>query len=1073
MIQSPIRQARTRQRGQTLVIALLTLAVLLVLGLVFISLLGRSIRNTNINTNRSTSNDLAEAGIRFAHEQMLRGDRGADWRGEPVSLYDASDTTFSNPLSRDPDLLYVRGPAHDSSGAPIPFIPGSNQPDLGGPDGLGPFIRINFNSGRSLLRIRYAPSDANLFSTNPSGALRNPRAVHNYLLIESIGRAGRIDLQDPTLVLSPTATQFDKFPSATAFQLTISQLKQKESNLRYSRPLRAFASVPLIDHARYVMNKYNVSSPAQIGIPNSLGVDYGSTRLGETAVSVGDNLPLLIGAGFRTSNLDGTNTVTSVKIPGGGSVQINDDVRFSGNTILNLNRTFGDMFAASGSIMSDTGASLQMNVADWVSGWQTSNTSAAALDSRSDSFSTQGGLLKDGVGRIDSAQIPSGVGRIVPPSILMRDADTGATRYETITRESGNLVGNGNSGRFGHGSGIFVDNNSDRQIPSDESGRQSVGSEQSLFDEWLNPNKSGRSSWVGPYYIPPAAYLQLTPDGFIIARNGSAPAGERTWRMPDGTPTNSSSIRYRIGAYNGQQYIINSLTSGDIDATSPNFGAGQPFNGVIYAQGNLRVRGIIPTDVQLTVVSGATIYIEGSILKGLTANGMQVAGDFDATTDRLLRPSHSSLMLMAKDYVTLNTTMFFGPATTSTPEPDANGTTSNGFLGLLVRVGQAINYVFDECVDSESGSANPLNPSTWNPYAANYVEMGTANKLTPKLLLSHSVAAGPQSPVTFFTMNVNFGAFDTPANTVSSYNFPVGMYPTAGNPIYYNAATNFLNTGPYPYGLGTESWQQFPKFESVGFDLVRPTEAIVNASRIIANGSNGGYSIFNYGLNDFTLRPTSVGGQATNDYIVARTAIAPHNIRIEASIFAEEGCFFVIPGEWANPNPNDRRDAYDASVTSYGGSLSSADAKAAADRDRFLSFGSSPDTPFYAEPLDVKIDIIGSVSENMPPPISVQAEWLRKWGWIPQDLAATGFKIPQSHVPGFKWYAGSTPPPFVPNLVVSFDPVLATARASGYLTVGDGNDAASYLRIDNYGRVLPPMPRLPVSPALAYFGEVQ
>lgn len=1071
------RHYRPRQRGQTLIIALLTLGVLLVLGLVFLSLIGRSIRNTNTMTSRSTANDLAESGIRYAEEQLVRGDRGADWRGEPVSLYDPADTAQTNPFSRDPDLLYIRRGARDTAGNPYSYLVGSNQPDLGGPDGLGPFVRLNFTSGRCLLRVRYAPSDANLFSASPVGALRNPRAVHNYLVIESIGRTGRIDSQDPTRVLSTTAIQFDKFASVAQYQTMLANLRNLEATQRISRPLRAFASVPLIDHARYVMNKYNISSPVQLGIPSSLGVDYGSARLGEAVTAVGSQLPLLIGNRFSTTNLDSTYTLSGAPVPGGGSVHINGDVDISGKIVLNLNRPFGEGFNASGSFMGDSDAAINLNVGDWTGSWVASSipglsSVAGNLDSRSDLFSTVGNLIHDGNGRSDASSIPSGVGHIVPPSIMLRDANSGSTRYENLTRESGILSGNGNSGRYGHGGGPFIDNISDRQTPEDEAGRQRVGAEQSLFDEWLNPGKSGRSSWVGPYYIPPGAYVQLLPDGFVIARNGSAPAGERTWRMPDGSVTNTTSVRYRIGQFNGQQYIINSLTAGDIDAVSPNFGGGIAFNGIIYAQGNIRVRGIIPTDVQMTIVSGASIYIEGSILKGISSNGLQVVGDFDASSGRLLRPSHSALMLMAKDYVALNTTMFFGPSSTSTPEPDSNGTTSNGYLGLLVRVGSAMSYVFDMCVNPDAATANPINPSTWTPYASTYVEMGTANKITPKLLLSHAVASGPQSPATFFNLNVNFGAFDTPGNVVSSYTFPVGMYPYAGNPLYVNTAANYLTTGPYPYGLGSETWQQYPKFESVGFDFVRPSEVVVNASRIIANGSNGLFSIFSYGLNDFSIRPTSVGGQATNDYIVARTAIMPHNIRVEASIYAEEGCFFVIPGEWANPNPNDRRDAYDASVTGYGGSLAAGDAKAAADRDRLLAFGSSPDTPFYAEPLDVKVDIIGAVSENMPPPISVQAEWLRKWGWIPNDLAATGYKIPQSHVPNYPWFTGAQPP-FVPNLIVSYDPVLATGRASGYLAVGAGNDQSSYLRSDNYGRVLPPMPRLPVSPALAYFGEVQ
>jgi hypothetical protein len=345
--------------------------------------------------------------------------------------------------------------------------------------------------------------------------------------------------------------------------------------------------------------------------------------------------------------------------------------------------------------------------------------------------------------------------------------------------------------------------------------------------------------------------------------------------------------------------------------------------------------------------------------------------------------------------------------------------------------------------------------------------------------MTHAVAAGAQSPVSFFTMNVNFGAFDAPSGpAVSSYQFPVWMYPYGGNPFYYNTAANFYNLGqPFPatqlpvYGLGAESWQGYPKFESVAFDLLSPTQMNVQADRMVSTATFGSFSVLNQSTNDLTWRTTSIGGQATNDYILGRVAVVPHDLVVEASMFAEEGSFFVIPGNWANPNPNDRRDAYDATVQSYvNNGLAAADARNAANQDRFRAYGSSPDMPFYGEPLDVRIRIIGSVSENMPPPMSVQAEWLKKWGWIPTEQGAGG-PVPLAHA-GYpaQTYGPPASQTVYPNLIFAHDPVLLTGLAGGFAA---NNNPANAVRTDSYGRTLPPMPCLPVSPQLAYFGEAQ
>ena len=108
------------------------------------------------------------------------------------------------------------------------------------------------------------------------------------------------------------------------------------------------------------------------------------------------------------------------------------------------------------------------------------------------------------------------------------------------------------------------------------------------------------------------------------------------------------------------------------------------------------------------------------------------------------------------------------------------------------------------------------------------------------------------------------------------------------------------------------------------------------------------------------------------------------------------------------------------------------------------------------------------MAENLPPPIAVQSEWVRKWGWIPRRLGGTGIGIPKQHVPGVtdadkRNYLNTRN--FVPNLTIQYDPVLATGR------LNDPNRLIP-IRADAYGRPLPPMPRLPVSPKLTYFGEL-
>lgn len=1051
---------RKRQGGQTLIIAMIVLGVLLVLGFVFVGMIRGNLLSTSRSRLRSVANDLAEAGIRYAHAQLVGSELGADWRGTPTAITPAAQPNFTY----DPDIYYLR------PGTNMPFRVGKPQLDLGGPDGLGSYIRVPSSNGRSLVRVRYAPSDANILSDSPTGALRQPGAVRSYLIIESIGREGKVSLNDPTTLAGSNPVQFRGFASTAQLQNGIGGMRQFDSQFANSRKLIAFASIGIIDHALYVTNVDNVTRPVEIGYPDDLGVMYTDTLGGATAAV--DIAPKLL---MQLGTPGDIKSPTTVQPQSGGSMQINGDLVIHGNLLTYLNSTLGEGISVSGIIAPASGQSslhIMKSALNTATGqWDAVDLGTlATLNSRDAGFTTKGGLVRDGLAAIDPDGHARGIGRKIPPSIGAVDPSTKTNRYLLLTRETGSYVPGGPVGRWGHGEGVYVDNFSNKQ--------NAIGSDHpndGLLYDWMNPGNGGtETGWRGPYYIPRAATADLNIDGFTITRDPLSPnTEERVWTMPDGTVTSRSSLRYKIGSVSpgggapARQFIINELTPGIANfngsLTPSDFLKGQPFNGVLYFEGNVRVRGVIPTDVALTLVSNATIYIDGSITKGVSGN--TVTG----TSGRLDRPSKSQLILMATQHVAVNTTMFTGPMSgTNVKEYSQNSASAKYSPITMGAVNDSVTLGVDFPLDWESAS-DPANPRTWSPYGLNYTAYGTSMKIAPRLVLTHT--SGDQNgSASLISMQVNKGL----ANPY--YLFPVET----------NTARAFMLPEPTVnfsmYGLGSETWQTYNEFESRAFTILDPVKTIVNDDLITMQAADqGSYQLLLQSANELLIEPANISGVATKDYLLARSVVTPADIRIEASIFAERGSFFVIAGPYFNNNPEDTREAYTAKLNAEGGPSSSS-ARAAADLDRQARCGVVAEkdssgqyvgsvVPFYGEPLDVRVTIVGSVAENMPPPMSMQADYLRKWGWIPSQLGSAPVRIPSAHVPNA--YANSSLM-VVPNLNIQYDPALATGRVRGWTSSNNPGDPVSPLvRVDDYGRALPPMPRLPVSPALAYFGEVQ
>ncbi len=1109
MNNTQIRKSR-QEKGQTLIIALIILGVLLVLGAVYAGILSRTIKSTERSAEADRANDFAEAGIRYAHEQLMNSEMGADWRGQPSLPLTAEFTT-------DPDAYYLR-PAPRVSGNPVRF-PGLNFQDQGGPDGLGPFHRVAFNNGRALVRVRYAPGDAAIFTgrttvdvrVSPVGGLQEPGKARNYLVIESVGRPGAIsNPNDPTLSSRRGRVRIRNFTADAQVATELSKMRSFDEKLVTGRKLFAFAQIGITDYSRFIHNKYRVTRPAEIGVPTELGarmVDASGADVPVQPVQIlgSREVPLF---NLAVGGTNGTETLGLPVNSAFGGIRVNGDLRVHGGVNTNLNPAFGDVFAVSGRIGgADRLSRLFVRSTIWNGvNWQTNGAilnNNSGLDSNADNFSTLGGIIRDGEATMDASGAPRGVGYLRAPTVLPNDDTDGVSRYVTLTRDSGfpiNRTGPGgeeaaNTGRYGHGQGVYVDNASDFQVPSDERGRQLAGGSVSQVQDWLNPYGQGtafRSGWKGPFYIPVGASLRLTFDGFYVTRNAfpDQDAQERTWKGPNGADSGQTTLRYRVGrGSDGRVRIINALTPGlsaSIEApglTPADYDQGPAFNGVLYFEGNVRVRGIIPTDVQMTVVSNRTVYIEGSLLKGQVGNDVTEAGPvapiaYGVPFNRATRFSRSTLMLMAKDYVALNPTMFVGPAAERNTQTLAGGQGNGGFNALRLQAPDGgLSLDFELGYDERTGQ-----PS--------FIDYVTTSDNGVSLLVTQALEYSNPGPTSaFYTLNVNTILGSTP------YGFETSGSATNGAIPHYLALQAAVPAYGPIYGLGANDWQRSPKFETVAHQLVGPAAVPTATGDTLAFNSVHGVQSYRFqGSNRIELDTSSFGNVPTGNMLLARTAIVPADVRIEASIFAEEGSFFVIPGDWFNPNSADTRQGYIASLNAFlaqpavGGDRNVA--FRLANEERLKNYGSTPQTPFYGEPLDIKIKVIGSIAENMPPPMAQQAEWLRKWGWIPGTSGATGFltgsnvpTIPNAH--RFNAIDFGTGNPiagdslYYPNLEIRYDPILATGRARGQYSSSrlpfDADNPVVRYDVGADGEVvtLPPMPRLPVSPTLAYFGELK
>lgn len=946
----PLYKNKNR-RGQTLVIALMVMFILAIIGAIFIVIVAKNLFRSERYSNADAVAQIAEAGIRYADEMLTTSEEGADWRPTPDDCgaathayidsdrvwHDATkdatsgDNDWQTQQKNNPDWKWVR-----------PYSPTESSDGFCGPS--GGFTTVNSGDGRFLIRVSYNPDPKDPLS--------------KYIKIESIGRLGTIDPTDPTTLKSGGNTQL-------------------------RREITAFKPIGITDDCRFITNKDNRSADIPLGVPGyhvNIGrpeSDMHNMRGGPIRV----NGNLLWYGNYYDSGAD-----SSIDIYLRGAIA-NDA---AGAT---TNRTPIDSVEASGDIKmdidpSDSNKAVRVMVHTIFTDSSNNGDSAVYPSDDDDRFTTLGGFYRDGSDNVDIDKNARGVKRIEPPLVDQTDSTGTTTRYRLLTLNSGARIQNSagkwvNLGKYGWGRGVYINNPNDKQDESDTL----VGG-YTLRADLLKPNSPLSSYWKGPYYVPPGAIITLLPndsdevDGhkqyyFTITRTDTQSQGQKAaWYDYDGNIRQDWGSTVRMpypDPFNGRYIESEDGIAHHIDG-----------NGVIYAEGNIRIRGMLPEGMQLTIVSNHNIYIEGNLLKYRDSKSTYTTDNSPDTT--------GGLSLLARENIVVNTTQFFSPLNNVTSDDVGSDTMDNRppFHVTLTDSPESNLRCMFEFGPWDSNS-QATSPDKW------------------WLFLRHSGEYGPayincwlnpsQSLTNWGVLYLNSSAAIT---HTSPPNFPVNTLPShiwgVGDPRFGSGSPSGTGT---PSGAGVNSLFACDVFK---LDLS------INAT---LNEGVGQPNIVQLAL-DQSMRIHS-------NYWMGGLAVQPMDVRIEAVLYAQEGSFFVIPGNWFNPNSSDVE-----------GELP--------DRD--------PMFPYYGQPLDIRITIDGAVSENMPAAISDVEEWMAKWGKIPEYYGSSNVKT--AH-PG-------------EGLTFLYDDRV------GWPLV-DLADTKP-IRWDSYGRTLPITPRLPVCSSLIYFGDV-
>ncbi|HIE52988.1 MAG TPA: hypothetical protein EYP85_14655 [Armatimonadetes bacterium] len=534
--------------GQALLLAVIVMLLIALAGGAFIALVARDISSTQRDVNRLRAKMLAQAGIRYANEQLERSALGADWRPPVPDAVNPDAPSFDANAHnlyfdeferlRGWDNLSEQSRASSQGRAPVYFAKFPN-PLRGGAEDL------RLGDGYFLLKVEYAPLPGNPLS--------------KFLKITSIGR--------------PTDDLF-------VYDMQV-----------------AYKPLGLTDYAWFITDKTHNPAPAVLGLP---WIDINGNGIPEAGAE--DFIFSLSGPVRANKSLVWDTPVNITLYPTSRGDRIEVAGSITHRVIPSPTAGQQAMGYLPGDVMDANLAVVNLVDAD-------SGSTATVVPSGDPNFTTLKGVYRDHApGSGDPVRT---VARLEAPDLEVIDPATGVSRYEALTRFSGTDRGSYNTGEFGFGAGIYIDNFSERDP-------------ENVRSEWLDP-----SGWNGRAYTPRGVEIVLFPTNMGETRVPNDPTrpdlqilrNDRPWdRGPDGSPITPTRDLY----------------------------FDYPANGVILAEGNIRIRGILPPGLGgLTVVSRGSIYIEGSILRPSDVPGSGVPVN---------DPANTRIALLARENIVINPT---------------------------------------------------------------------------------------------------------------------------------------------------------------------------------------------------------------------------------------------------------------------------------------------------------------------------------------------------------------------------------------------------------------------------------
>jgi hypothetical protein len=975
------RLRRQTEAGQSLIAAIIVLFLLLVLGAAFVALVANNLRNARQTARRNSADFYAEAGIRFMDEQLTNSAAGADWRPTP-DCQDKPGYCGNNPNinPQDPDYQWLA--TYDDKGTP-----NNLNDDTGG------YTRVNFGGdtpgspgGRALIRVTYRPEPVD---SDPNVTPSDDAPVRKLIKLESIGRVGVITPGDPTTYNNTQAASL-------------------------ARELVGYKEIGITDYLRYFTNKDNKPTTATLGAANQV---YDAPATAGTP------------GGARTAIPATVRDIESYYI--GGGIRSNAPLTFYGVNRLVMNPLRGEGLEVAGPIsLANVPGNIGANdplLTDVT--FKPKNPARVTIQdaanatiinfvypSLSTAFNTYGGQVRDNPAGSDTQGLVATTAdaansnlRSVPRAgvpTIDSEGSSGVTRYRQATRDSapmapedtgGVAVTTGNAGANGWGQNLYLGNTNDVQ------NRSNLINAYSLRTDWLNPGAGENAGfWKKDFiYAPPGVTITLTPRYIVLTRSGGQlnPANSFVdrfrFRRPDATYSvmrdNQSIVRYTYNqgdaalstppSYNVGENVVQTFPYNPaVDARFPGYPATPSADGsyytsnfVIYAEGNVRIRGVAggydPETARyflrhLTVVSGGTIYVDGNLLRD---NIPSTDGTPVANTVR----GQSSIALLAHDYIAVNTSQFFAPKSGSnvfSQNPDEN------YAFSLNSNPDKQSYDFTVDRGPVDGNNTPPSSITNYPLPTIFFRHGTSG-------VGAAGGAPPTEGNTFVTLGVN-GSLTTLPQPNNAFSFNGNPYlqlnnNVSTNPVFVDQAFSFA-TPPqatnFLYGPG---------------GLAGPFPAA--AAPYLELG----------GLNQLSLKydPSAAGQSNAQDYFASRVSLSPMDVRIEAVMYAQEGSFFIIPGPWLNPNPEDTYEAYlgpDQNDSTKQNLKRPEDTTSDDATNPLKGRRVDPSYPFYRQPQDIRITIYGAITENLPAEVGDQSAWLEKWGWIPRYQGATGLPTDQT-----------------------------------------------------------------------------